>query len=64
MAAPDLTISRPSPELLGQLHQLRAPGRADRMSLGQQAAAGIDRNATAELRRATGQQLWPVTGRA
>src|SRR5256884_3312584 len=51
-------LARPAPaaELIGQLDELPAPGRADRMPLGQQAAAEVDRDLAAERGRPGGEQ--------
>src|SRR6516165_7300584 len=46
-------LARPAPaaELIGQLDELPASGRADRMPLGQQATAEVDRDLPAERGR-------------
>src|SRR2546421_9469812 len=56
LGALDLAGAAAAPELVGQLHELGAAGGSDRMALGQQPAAGVDRHPATDGGLARGQQ--------
>jgi len=56
----DLPLTAAAAKLVGQLDKLSAPGRADRVPLRQQAAAGVDRCPAAEPGCPGGEQGRPT----
>src|SRR5450755_863899 len=58
----DLALAAATAELIGELHELRASGRADGLALGLQAAARVDRHAAAERGRPGAQQRRRAAG--
>ena len=56
-SAGDLALPGSTPQLVGQLDDLRQSAGADRVALPKQAPRGVDRKAAAEPGRAVGDQL-------